>query len=425
MAMDTLQSILSLAWRSLVNRRFTAALTVASIALSVMLLVGVERIRSETRASFASTISGTDLIVGARTGQVQLLLYSVFHIGNATNNISWRSYQDVAAHPQVAWTIPLSLGDSHRGYPVLGTTPAYFEHYRYARDRGLAFSAGGPFRDLYDAVLGAEVADALGYGIGDAIVVAHGASDVGFARHEDKPFRVAGILERTGTPVDQSVHVSLAAIEAIHAGWRGGAPIPGLSLSPEQTRSMDLSPEAVTAVLVGLRSRIATFRVQRFVNEYPEEPLLAILPGVALSELWGLIGVAENALLVVSVFVVVVGLFGMLTALLTSLNERRREMAILRSVGARPGHVFALIVGEAGFLTLLATALGLALLYGLLLLGRPLIEAHYGIHLALGGPSGHEVLLLGAVLVAGLLVGSIPAYRAYRLSLADGLCIRV
>jgi len=418
-------AILSLAWQSLLNRRVTALLTLISIALSVTLLVGVERLRTEARASFASTLSGTDLIVGARTGAVQLLLYSVFRIGDATNNISWESYQDIAAHPKVAWTVPISLGDSHRGFRVLGTTPAYFEHYRYARGRQLAIETGRPFADLYDTVLGAEVAAELGYALGDEIIVAHGASDVSFARHDDKPFRVVGILARTGTPVDRTLHVSLEAIEAIHVDWQSGTPIPGMSVSAEQTRVMDLTPKAITAFLMGLTSKVATFQVQRYVNEYPEEPLLAILPGVALSQLWNLIGVAENALLIVSAFVVVVGLFGMLTALLTSLNERRREMAILRSVGARPGHVFALIMGEAGFLTLLGTLLGMALLYLSLILGRPIIESRFGIFVPIGGPTSYEWFLLGAVITAGFLVGSIPGYRAYRLSLADGLSVRV
>jgi putative ABC transport system permease protein len=418
-------AILALAWKSLRNRRFTAALTVVSIALSVALLVGVERIRHQAKASFTNTISGTDLIVGARGGPIQLLLYAVFRIGNPTNNIAWESWQAIAAHPKVAWAIPLSLGDSHRGYRVLGTTLDYFAHYRFARDRGLELARGQPFADLYDAVLGAEVAEALGYEIGQAIVIAHGAGDVSFARHADKPFRVAGILARTGTPVDRTVHVSLEAIEAIHADWQGGAAVPRQSVSAEQARALDLTPKAITAGLVGLKSRVATFQVQRFVNDYAEEPLLAILPAVALGELWGLVGVAEGALLLVSGCVVVVGLFGMLTALLTSLNERRREMAILRSVGARPLHVFALIMGEAFVLTLIGVILGLALLYALLAGVQPLIESRLGLFFALGPPTAAELRLLAAVVLAGAVVGSVPAYRAYRLSLADGLSIRV
>lgn len=417
--------ILALAWKSLLNRRITAALTLASIALSVTLLVGVSRVRDEARESFANTISGTDLIVGARSGAVQLLLYSVFRIGDPTNNLSWQSLQDIAASPKVAWIVPISLGDSHRGFRVMGTTAAFFQHYRYARDRALTFAAGAPFSDVYDAVLGSQVAAALGYGIGNSIVVAHGVSEVSFVRHKNKPFRVVGILAPTGTPVDRTVLVSLEAIEAIHIDWREGAPIPGLAVSAEQARKMDLTPKAVTAALVGLKSKVATFQVQRFVNDYPDEPLTAILPGVALSQLWGLVGVAEGALEVVSAFVVVVGLFGMLTALLTSLNERRREMAILRSVGARPGHVFALIMGEAGSLTLIGVGLGLGLLYLLLALARPLVEARFGIYLTIGTLSAYEWMLLGAVVLAGWTIGAIPAYRAYRLSLTDGLSPRV
>ncbi|EGV19503.1 ABC transporter permease [Thiocapsa marina] len=417
--------ILILAWKSLLNRRGTALLTVLSIGLSVALLVGVERLRTETRASFANTISGTDLIVGARTGPVQLLLYAVFRIGQATNNISWDSYLEIAAHPRVAWAIPISLGDSHRGYPVLGTTSAYFEHYRYGRGDGLVLAEGAPFFDLYDAVLGADVARALGYGLGDAVVIAHGASDVAFARHDEHPFRVVGVLAPTGTPVDRTVHVSLEGIEAIHVGWDGGAPLPGRVVDADAARAMDLAPKAITAALLGLTSRISTFQVQRFVNDYRAEPLTAILPGVALAELWGLIAVGERALLLVSGFVVVVGLFGLLTALLTSLGERRREMSILRSVGARPSHVFALILGEALVLTLLGILVGLGVLYAALFVAQPLILSEMGIFVAVGTLSAREMMLLALVLAAGVLVGLIPSYRAYRLSLADGLSIRV
>jgi len=417
--------VFMLAWKSLRNRRFTATLTVVSIALSVALLLGVERLRTETRASFANTISGTDLIVGARSGPVQLLLYTVFRIGSPTNNISWQSYQQIAAHPRVAWSVPLSLGDSHRGYRVLGTNHDYFRYYRFGRGQSLAFAEGGVFDDLYDVVLGAEVAEALGYRLGASLVIAHGGADVGFVRHEDRPFQVVGILRRTGTPVDRTLHVSLEAIEALHAGWQGGAPLPGLTLGAEQVRQLDLTPKVVTAALVGLKSKVATFQVQRYINEYAGEPLAAVLPGAALSELWGLIGIAENALLIVSAFVVVVGLSGMLTALLTSLNERRREMAILRSVGARPVQVFTLIMGEAAFLTMLGIVSGVMLLYALLLLGQPIIEARFGIAIALRAPSGYEWNLLGLVLLCGVLVGGIPGYRAYRLALADGLTVRL
>ena len=127
--------LITLALKSLRNRKFTALLTIISIALSVALLLGVERVRNDAKLTFTNTISGTDLIVGARSGSVQLLLYSVFRIGNPTNNISWESYQDISSNPLTKWSVPISLGDSHRGFRVMGTVKDYFTHFRYARKK--------------------------------------------------------------------------------------------------------------------------------------------------------------------------------------------------------------------------------------------------------------------------------------------------
>jgi putative ABC transport system permease protein len=416
--------VLRLALKSLLNRWVTAVLTIATIAASVVLLLGVEEVRTGARQSFADTISGTDLIVGARSGNLNLLLYSVFRIGNATNNITWETYQDIAKRPEVAWIVPLSLGDSHHGFRVLGTTPDYFARYKYRQTNGLAFRVGSPFSDLFDAVVGADVAAKLGYKVGDAIVIAHGLGSVSFVEHDDKPFRVVGILEKTGTPVDRTVHVSLEAIEAIHVDWQSGARIPGQSVSAEDVRKMDLQPKAITAALVGLKSRLAAFRLQRAINEYRAEPLSAILPGAALQELWELVGTAETALKVVSAMVVATALLGMLTMILSTLNERRREMAILRSVGARPRTVLGLLMAEAGVLTAAGVALGLVLLYAALFLARPYVDAAYGLHLPIGLPKPEAWATLGVIVFGGCAAGLLPALRAYRLSLADGMTVR-
>lgn len=416
--------MLRLALKSLLNRRGTVLLTVFTIAISTALLVGVERLRGEARASFASTLSGTDLIVGARAGTVQLLLYSVFRLGEPTANVSWQTYQEIAAAPPVAWTVPLSLGDSHRGYRVLGTTGAYFEHYRYGDRLPLRFAEGRAFDGVYEAVLGSEVAAELGYALDQEIVIAHGIGRVSFAEHDDKPFVVAGILAPTGTPVDRTVHVSLAAIEAIHLDWQSGTRLPGRNVSAEEALQHDLTPKSITAFLVGLKSKVATFALQRQINEYRAEPLSAILPGVALQQLWSLTGVAENALRIVAACVVVVGLLGMLTALLTTLSERRREMAILRSVGARPRTVLGLLVLEAAALTITGIVLGVLLLYAIIAALREAAAGRFGLFLGLGPPSPAELAALAAIFVAGLLVGLVPAWLAYRRSLSDGLTIR-
>lgn len=417
--------LLALALKSMRQRRFAVTLTVLTIALSVLLLLGVDRLRRQAHGSFASTVSGTDLIVGARSGPVNLLLYAVFHVGDATSNVSWQSYREIAALPEVAWTVPISLGDSHRGFRVMGTTEDFFDHYRYGAGNRLAFAGGTPFSDLYDAVIGAQVARRLHYRLGQSIVIAHGFGGMRQMLHADKPFRVVGILAPSGTPVDGTVMVSLAGIEAIHVDWRSGMRLPGMQVSAAQARTMDLTPTSITAFMVGLKSRLATFAVQRAVNDYTAEPLLAILPGVALDQLWNLVGTAENTLRAVSAMVVLVGLCGMLTALLTMLDERRREMAILRAVGAPARTVFLLLLTESGLLAAAGIALGVVLLYATLAVVRGLVQERLGIVLTLAPPAPGEWLLMGAVLAMALLAGCLPAGIAYRRSLADGLRMRL
>ena len=415
--------ILRLALASLAARALTVGMTIIAIALSVALFLGVEKVRTGAKASFADTISGTDLIVGARSGSVQLLLYSVFRIGNATNNLTWKSYQDIAARTEVDWIVPISLGDSHRQFRVMGTTPAFFDHYKYRSGKSLAMRDGATISDLFDAVIGADVATTLGYNIGDPIVVAHGLAS--FIEHEDQPFRVSGILEKTGTPVDRTVIVSVQAIEAIHVDWQTGAQRPGNSTPADAIRQMELEPQAITAALVGVKSRLRVFGLQRSINEYTQEPLLAILPGVALQELWQIVGIAETALIGVSIMVVVTALIGMMATIFSSLNERRREMAIFRAMGARPRVVLGLLVLEAVLMAALGAILGLALLYVGLFVGQPLIDSAFGLWLPIEAPTLRELWAMFGVIVAGAIVSTVPAFRAYRMSLADGMMVRI
>ena len=418
--------LLELVLKSLRNRLLTTVLTLLSIALSVCLLLGVEMVRQSARESFQGTISQTDLIVGARSGPVQLLLYTVFHIGSPTANVSYASFQRYSEDPAVEWTIPISLGDSHRGYRVVATNESFYEHFRFRRDRQIRFADGEAGHGVFDVVLGSEVAESLGYSIGDAVVIAHGITDTDFLRHADKPFRVSGILERTSTPVDRSLYISLAGMEAVHVGWEsGGPPLPGQAVPPDRIRPEDLRVSQISAFLVGMKSRGLTLRLQRQINTDPREALLAIIPGVALTEMWRGIGYAEGALLVVSGMVVLVGFVGMLMSIYSSLNERRREMAILRAVGASPVQIVVLFVLESLLLACAGAILGLVLLYGLLLVLQPIIESFSGIYLPLRAPGTGELLYLGAVLVAGFLLGLGPALRAYRSTLADGLTVRL
>lgn len=410
---------------SLWNRRSSILLTVISIAISVTLLLGIDHLRHQAKDSFAKTVSGVDLIVGARSGQVNLLLYSVFRIGNATNNVSWQSYQEIVANPNIAWTIPISLGDTHKGFRVMGTTESYFDHYRFGDKQLLSFKQGTRFEGVYDAVLGYHVAKELGYELGQEIVISHGLGKVSFSKHDDKPFTVVGVLKPTGTPVDRTVHVSLAAIEAIHLGWQQGVKIPGLGISAEDALKHDLTPRSITAVMVGLKSKMATFKLQRYINDYRKEPLMAVLPGIALVELWQIVSVIEKLLLIISAMVVLAGLTGMLTTLIAGLNERRREMAILRSLGAQPLYIFLLLMIEAVVLAITGSLLGIIFIFILMAILQPILISEYGLHISAIPLSIEMLYVLAIVILLAALLGLIPSYLAYKSSLKDGLSVRV
>ena len=420
-----IQHLFKLAIKSAWNRRLTLGLMLISIALSVAMLLGVERFRNEAHEGFGHSVSGTDLIVGARTSPIQLMLYAVFRIGEASNNIHIKAFNDISANPMVAWTIPISLGDSHHGFPVIGTTTAYFEHFHYGDGQPLVLSQGKPFNTVFDAVIGAEVAKQLDYKLGQHITLSHGMGGSGLAEHADKPFTIVGILAPTGTPVDRSVHISLEAITAIHLDWVGGAQLPGFSIPAKYVRKFDLKPKEITAMLVGLKSRAAVFKVQREVNNYEAEPLLGVMPGVALEELWQVMSVIEKTLLAVSAMVVIVGLSGLIAVILAGLNERRRELAILRSVGARPLDIFLLLNLEGLAITLGGIVLGIVALALLTLCLAPMLQANYGLAIKLIFISADELQLLFLVLIVGVLASLVPGYRAYKLSLADGLTPKI
>jgi putative ABC transport system permease protein len=415
---------LILSLRSMRNRLLTSLLTMSAIALSMTLLLLVEHIREGTKDSFANTVSGTDLIVGARTGSVQLLLSSVFRIGNPSQNVHWNSYKKITSNPDIAFSVPISLGDSHYGYRVVGTSKDFFTYYK-VRSHTVGFQEGKPFEGVFEAVVGSEVAAKLQYQLGKKLVLAHGISEVSFEQHDDRPFTLVGILERTGTPVDRAVYVSLEGIEAMHVDWQQGAPPVDGHLSVEEVLKQNLEPKTITAFFIGLKSKMGLFTIQRSINEFDDEPLLAILPGATLAELWDMIGVADKALLMISTLVILSGILGMLASLITTLNERRREMAILRALGAHPRSIFALLISEAFLLGLGGVILGVLWFYGLMIVLQPIIESRYGVYIPLTMLSASDCRLLLTILVLAGMAGLVPAFTAYKNSLTDGLSLRL
>ena len=419
----------SLAWRSAWSRRHALAMVALSVSVSVLILLGVQQLRHDARQSFTQALSGVDLIVGPRGSASELMLYSVFQVGRPSRNMAHEAYVALRALPQVRWAVPVQLGDTYRGFPVLGTTPELFEVFQTQGAR-LQWAQGRPFADpqadagaVVEAVLGAQVAARHGLSVGDRLVLTHGRSDGLAPDHADQPFTVVGVLQATGAPIDRNVIISLQGFEALHQGM--GAPglpwLGGVGAAPTVAERAALVPRELTAVWVGLHARTEVFSARRGIERLPQDSLMAVLPGVALDELWQVVKLAENALLAIGVLVAVSGMLSVAAVLMVGLSARRKELAVLRALGATPLALLGLVGLEALGVCLLGMLGGLVL-HGLGLWAlQDLLRTELGIAVQWGWPTAEVAWSLAGLVLAAWLAASVPALRAYRLSLVDGL----
>ncbi|MFN3453585.1 MAG: ABC transporter permease [Pseudobdellovibrio sp.] len=419
-------SLLKLALKSVRHRWFSTLATVFSLTLSLLLLFSVERVQRSLKESFTQTVSGVDLIVGARTGSLQLVLYSVFNIGQATNNISYENYQKIAARHEVEWTIPYSLGDGHKGYRVVATDNNFFKHYRYRSQQNIELQEGRTLEGYFDVVLGAEVAKSLNYKIGDKIILVHGSTTGdSFQSHEDKPFTIVGIMKPTGTALDRSLYISLQGMEAIHIDWKtGAAPSPEQVITVDKITSEMVKPQAITSFFLKTKNRIQVLNLQREITNDTGEALLAVIPGVVLSELWQSLSQVEVVLKIISSLVMVVGLIGMMIALLTSLNERRREIAILRSLGAKTSVVAKLIIFEVSFILTFSILVSALMKIVLEFILSDYLKQRFGLFLSTPLFSIADIFIMVVMFGAGLVFSIAPVIAFRYRSLKDGLAVK-
>ena len=452
-----------IAKQSLFNRKGTVVLTIIALTISIFVLLAVEHIRLQAKQSFNRTVSGVDLIVGPRTGPLNLLLGSVFRIGETGQAISAEVYQKLAKHPMVDWVAPIALGDSHKGHRVIATTHSYFQNYKYGNKQALEFKAGGLPQDDFDLVLGADIANKFSYENGDEIVLSHGTGITSFTHHEATPFRVVGILAKTGTPVDQALHIGFKGLELMHKKSGHPSLSPVLNSKPigvngSKTNNHDehqnehehghehenehehaleqnshessedhehLDGAKVSAVFVGLKARYASLIMQKWANDYKAEPISAILPGVALTQLWRIVGSVEVVLQVIAGLVLLTTLIGMSTMLLATMKERTREIAIMRTLGARPIFVFGLIQLEVLLITLISLILATLGLYVALVASQAMLATELGLFIDVVIINSNTFKIWAAVLVGSILVGLLPALKAYRSSLQASLQVKV
>ena len=426
--------IWGLAIKSAWSRRLGLSFVVLSVAVSAVLVLSVFQLRQDARQSFSQAVSGVDIMVGPRGSASEFLLYTVFQLGRPSRNMDASTLETVGALPGVAWAIPLQLGDRYRGAPVWGTSPSFFDVFR-VQQQALVFDQVRRFDEpssdrreaVFELVLGASVAKRYGHRLGDSLVLSHGDGGELAAKHEQTPFKVVGILKASGGPIDQAVLVSVQGFEAMHVGW-GVMPMGAGSAMAQVQRQLlaempldALKPKSVTAVLVGLSDRSRVFQVRRQIENLTQEPLMAVLPGVTLDELWQVLSVAENALLLVGVVVSLASLLSVCALVLAGLAARRREFAILRAVGLSPVSLMRLVVVETLAIAAAGLAIGVVLHQVVIGLVAETLRQNMGIDLQLWSWPEESWMALTAMLVSAGLVSLVPAWRVYQWSLSDGL----
>ena len=409
-----------LAMASMRSRLIPVGLVVVALSASMALLLAVDRIQQATKSGFNQSLSGVDLVLGPRGSGLELVLYTVFHLGKPTNNITTATVSDITSDPMVEWSVPVALGDNHRGFRVISTTDAYFDRIKFAGDQPLVFAQGNTFSDLNEVVVGSDVAEALGYTLGTTIFVTHGSEMLG-ELHDDFSFKVTGILAPTGTPTDRAVFVSLEGYELIHLGWNNGSKAVSLKGLDIDTIPRDrLYPKTVTAVYLGLKSKLGLFKFTRQINDYPEEAISAVIPGVAFAELWSMVGTVDSVFKLLNWLIIGISIIGMVTMIMTGLDGRTREMTILRALGASPPRLACLVLLET-FVISLTAVLTAVILVRILTLGvADLLGEWAGIRIQLTWIAANELMTLMIIVLAGLGASLIPAGMVYKRSLHRG-----
>jgi putative ABC transport system permease protein len=425
--------LLRIAIASAWHRRFALIWTVIGLAVSSALVIGLSRTSIQTGRAFQRSLPNADLVVGPRGAAHQILLQSVFHVGNAQHLMSWNAVKKLRTTPGVSWVLPLSFGETFGGFPVVGTDSSMFRIPWGAENAPPQIAEGRGFDGLFEVVLGDQVARKMHLGIGGSVALVHGGpGDLDdddddhdgpghHHTHADKPFRVTGILRRSHTPLDRSLFVSLESLTALHLDWVGGAPMPGFHLTEEQTKKFNLTPKSVSAALVGLDDPSSSLFLSRKWNEDAVDPVTAFQPRVVLDEIRSSLGDTEGVVRLAALASLLAALAGMLATQFASSESRRAEFAVLRLAGAKPIHLLFASVVEA----VLTAGAGVAAGWVAVQLALPHLEDRLGAHLGvtpdLGVPVLQEALWIGLLLSAAAAAGILPLLVAMRRDLVEML----
>ncbi|MGQ9805465.1 MAG: ABC transporter permease [Chlorobiales bacterium] len=469
-------SIFSLVLSNIAQRKISVFLTALSVALGVALIAATLDIKRQVEEKFSQTSIGYELILGAKGSPLQLVLNTVYQLGNPTGNLPYSTYELYRKSPLVSYAIPMGLGDNYRGFRIVCTTTEFFTKFNYAKDKRYELAEGRLFNDdeLYAAVIGKDVAEKTGLKLGDKFVATHGLQESGDGVgkvHEHEKFSVVGILTKSGTPADKAIYASLPTVWAIHEEEDdhddNEAPrkeaVERIYGKPEKdTIQLQLSAEDhsdhekhthsdgtphtdgdkhadhdhhhdahavptegdVTAILLKAKAPIFSLQLYEKINREPYAQ--AAFAVNEIKNLFDIVGNVDWAFLFITALVVVVALIGVMVALYNSLAERRRDIAILRSLGASRSKIFSIIALEAMLTSFFGALFGVVMSKVLSLVLKGFVLEKTGIEISMSlwsvvGGVPVEVALLIVVTLIGGLAGILPAVEAYRTDVAKNL----
>jgi len=396
-------TLLLIVYRSLRQHAFSTLVTAGSLALAGGLLMSVWMVKAQAQKSFLRTTTAFDAVLGARGSKLQLVLNSIFHLEASPGNLSWQDYESIRRHPAVRTAVPIAVGDNLRGFRIVGTVPELFTEVEYAPGRRYAFAAGGRAfaPDSKEAVVGSFAADRLGLRVGDSFHPFHGLAYDPAAQHADV-FTVVGVMEPTNTPLDRVVLVPIKGVQ---------------TMSGHDPRAAT----DISAVLLKLKSPTAGFMLDIMINKQGNRLTLAYPVGAILAELFDKIGWFDRVLALVAYLVALVAAASVLASIYNSMNARKRDIAILRALGARRRLVFGAVVAESACIGALGALAGFGVYLALFAAAARVIRAQTGVVLSLS--ELHPVLVLAPAGLVALCArgGVIPAVKAYRLPVAENL----
>lgn len=401
---------------SLRQHAFSTLVTVLSVALASGLVLAVYAIQAQAKEAFTTGPTGFDAVLGARGSELQLVLNTVFHLETSPGNIPWTMYETVRKDPTVELAVPFAVGDNYKGFRIVGTSDEMFTKFEYQAGRKFR-PAEGRFFDSgrREAVIGSFVAERTGLRAGSVIHAYHDLVYDEKARH-DEEYVVVGVLAPTNTPNDRVVWIPIEGVFRMKGHVLRGT---GATYVAKDEEDIPAEAKEISAVMLKLKG--PGFMLADTVNKQGKVATLAWPVGRVMADFFEKMGWVHKVLALVANLVCVVAAGSILASVYNSINERRREFAILRALGARKSTVFAAIVAESAAISAIGALAGFVVYVAVVLAAAALVRAETGV--VVDAFRFHPVLVIApvAMTVLGGLCGLIPAFKAYRTDVAQNL----